>query len=99
MVIAVTPLLDRRSISLLAELLGRGFDLTVIECSPTGFVGPGRRLEEQAAFRVWLLEREMVRDQLRTAGAVLVEWHRGEPFAAAVEMARAWRRRPRVARR
>ncbi len=96
MVVAVTPLLDRRSEALMAELAGRGFDLTVIECSPAGFVAPGTRPAEQAAYRLWMLEREMVRAQLRSAGAALVEWGRGEPLPAALESARIWRRVPRV---
>jgi uncharacterized protein (DUF58 family) len=99
MVIAITPLLDRRSVALMGEMVGRGFDLTVIECSPTEFVDPGRRPTETTAYRLWMLERDMERDQLRRAGAALVEWHRGEPLGAVVEAARLWRRRPRVARR
>ncbi len=40
LVIAVTPLLDERSVAALVDLRGRGHDLVVLEVSPEGHVRP-----------------------------------------------------------
>ena len=43
LVIAVTPLLDERSIAALHDLRARGHDLAIVEVSPEELVEPGRR--------------------------------------------------------
>ena len=41
LILAITPLLDERSIGLVTDLRRRGCDLTVIEVSPLDHVSPG----------------------------------------------------------
>ena len=41
LVVAVTPLLDERSVAALVDLRGRGHDLVVLELSPEPYVEPG----------------------------------------------------------
>ena len=48
LVIAVTPLLDERSVAALVDLRGRGHDLVVLEVSPEPFVEPGTEPERPA---------------------------------------------------
>jgi uncharacterized protein (DUF58 family) len=97
-VVALTPLLDRRAIALMGELRARGFDLVILECSPAEYLPPPATRTATLARRLWLLEREGVREQLRGAGAALVEWRRGTPLPEVLEAVGAWRRLPRRAR-
>ncbi len=95
-VVALTPLLDARSLALMAELRARGFDLAVLECAPEPFAPPGPRRAEDLAHRLWLVERETIRAELRSVGVAVTTWRGDEPVAAAVEELLAWRRRWRA---
>jgi uncharacterized protein (DUF58 family) len=99
MVVALSPLVDPRSVAVLLELRGRGFDVVVIECSPLAFVAPAAGETEQLARRIWLLERDAARTKLRMAGAPVVEWSHDTPLAGVIGELVSWRRLPqRVAR-
>ena len=58
--IAVTPLLDERSIAALHDLPARGHDLAIVEVSPEELVEPGEGLDA-LAYRLWLLRRAALR--------------------------------------
>ena len=62
--IAVTPLLDERSIAALLDLRARGHDLAIVEVSPEDIVTPGDGLDA-LAYRLWLLRRAGLRAPLR----------------------------------
>lgn len=94
MVVAMTPLVDPRSAGLLARVRARGCDLLVVEVSPVPFLEPPRTPAEDLAYRAWMIERDVVRQRLRSIGATVVEWKRGEPFVAVMAEAVAWRARP-----
>jgi uncharacterized protein (DUF58 family) len=98
LIVALTPLLDDRAVTTLLDLRGRGFDLAVVEVSPTPFVPPAEGGAERLARRLWLLRREEVRARYRASGVPIVEWHEGTPLAAELEEVRAWRRYARVVR-
>ena len=66
--IALSPLLDERSVRALLHLRARGFDLAVVELSPLAFVEPGPEETEQLAYRLWTLQREALRAQFMAAG-------------------------------
>jgi uncharacterized protein (DUF58 family) len=95
-IVALSPLIDPRSIGIIGELAARGFDVAVVECSPAPFTVPGKRPTEAVAHRLWLLERDAVRARLRSAGVALTTWERGTPLAAAMDELTTWRRRHRV---
>jgi uncharacterized protein (DUF58 family) len=92
LVIALTPLLDERSVNALFDLRARGYDLAVIEISPAPFVDAGKSEVEQLAFRIWQLHRDSLRERLRQGGVAVTEWREGEPLAAGIEEVSAFRR-------
>jgi uncharacterized protein (DUF58 family) len=92
LVIALSPLLDERSINALHDLRARGYDLAVVEASPVPYMDPGRTAAERLAFRLWLLRRDALRQRLRQSGVAVVEWQEGMPLAVGLEEAGAFRR-------
>jgi uncharacterized protein (DUF58 family) len=98
LVLALTPLLDDRSVRALADLRSRGFDLAVVEISPVPFVEPGRGELDDLAYRLWLLRREALRSSYLQLGVPVVEWRKDAPLQAALEEVRTFRRHARVTR-
>jgi uncharacterized protein (DUF58 family) len=92
LVIALTPLLDERSVNALLDLRARGFDLVVLETSPVPFADPGDTAEERLAFRIWRLRRAALRARYRRAGVAVAEWTEEKPLAAALEEVTGFRR-------
>ncbi len=92
LVIALSPLLDERSVSALFDLRARGFDLMVIETSPLAYVDPGQTETERLGFRLWQLRRDALRERLRQTGMAVVDWREGIPLAVGIEEAGAFRR-------
>jgi uncharacterized protein (DUF58 family) len=98
LVLAVTPLLDERSIHTLLDLRARGHDLAVVEVSPERAVRPGPGLDA-LAYRLWLLRRAALRARLARAGVAVARWEDDMVFDEAIEGVRAFRRHARLARR
>ena len=98
LVLALTPLLDDRSVRALIDLRARGFDLAVVEISPVPFAEPGKDELDRLAYRLWLLRREALRASYLRVGVPVVEWREGEPLQAALEEVRTFRRHARVTR-
>jgi uncharacterized protein (DUF58 family) len=92
LVVALTPLLDERSINALFDLRARGYDLVVIETSPVPYVEAAGSEVEQLAFRLWQLRRDTLRERLRRGGVAVTEWRQGTPLAVHVEEVEAFRR-------
>lgn len=92
LVVALTPLLDERSIGALFDLRARGHDLVVFETSPVPYVDPGKTEIELLAFRLWQLRRDSLRERLRRSGVAVTEWKEGTPLAVHVEEVGAFRR-------
>jgi uncharacterized protein (DUF58 family) len=92
LVIALSPLLDPRSVGALFDLRARGFDLAVIETSPVPYMEPGRTAAERLAFRLWQLRREALRERLRQAGVAVVEWLDETPLEVEIEEVGEFRR-------
>ncbi|MGH9118535.1 MAG: DUF58 domain-containing protein [Acidimicrobiales bacterium] len=90
-VVALTPLVDPRSAGLLARVKARGCDLAVVEVSPLDFLDLPTSEADRLAHRAWAIERDVVRQRLRSIGATVVEWRRGEPFATVMAEVTTWR--------
>lgn len=99
LVVAVTPLLDRRSVAALLDLRARGHDLAVIEVAPDPFVEPGADEPDVLAHRLWLLRRDELRSRLERLGAAVGRVDDETPLDATIEGVRAFRRHARLARR
>ena len=98
LVVAFSPLLDERILTALVDIRARGHDLTIVELSPLAYVRPGEAETERLAFRLWQLQREVVRASYQSMGIPIVLWDPGQPFQAALEEVGGFRRQARLAR-
>ncbi|CAN5209596.1 DUF58 domain-containing protein [soil metagenome] len=98
LVLGVTPLVDPRFVTTLADLRARGFDLAVVEVDPVRFVDPGTTELERLAYRLWLLEREVLAARLARLGIAVARWDDAVDLQTALEGVRTYRRRARLAR-
>jgi uncharacterized protein (DUF58 family) len=99
LVVAVTPLLDERSIGALLDLCGRGHDLVVLEISPEPYLEPGRDRTDAVALRLWRLQRSDLRARFERAGAAVATLDDETTMEEAFEGVRAYRRHARLALR
>jgi uncharacterized protein (DUF58 family) len=98
LVVALTPLLDERSVGALLDLRARGFDLAVVDVSPVPFARPrGTRLDE-LAYRIWRLRRDALRNRFARAGVAVAEWQHRDDLQVILEEVRRFRRYARHAR-
>ncbi len=96
LVLALTPLVDPRFVTALEDLRGRRFDVAVIEVDPVRLVEPGRTEVERAAYRLWLLEREVLRSRLEGRGIGFATWGDAD-LESVLEEVRTFRRYSRPA--
>ena len=99
LVVAVTPLLDERSIGALLDLRGRGHDLVVLEISPEPFLEPGSDRSDLAALRLWRLQRAELRARFERLGAAVATLDDDVTMEEALEGVRAYRRHARLVQR
>jgi uncharacterized protein (DUF58 family) len=97
LVVALSPLLDDKSIEALLDLRGRGFDLAVIELEPEAYIAGPTDAYGELARRIWRMRREQLHDRFRRLGVPVAAWSPGEPLEAALEEVRTFRRNARRA--
>jgi uncharacterized protein (DUF58 family) len=97
LVLALSPLVDPRFVVALEDLRGRRYDVAVVEVDPVPLVRPGRTEVERAAYRLWLLEREVFRWRLERRGIGIATWADGA-LDTVLEEVRTFRRHARTAR-
>ena len=98
LVIALSPLLDPRSVGALLDLRARGHDLAVIDVSPIPFTTRPSSGLDAIAYDVWALRRDALRQSLQRSGVAVAEWRAGTPLQSALEEVRAFRRHAAYAR-
>jgi len=98
LVLALSPLLDERSVGALLDLRARGFDLAVLDVSPIPFTPRPASGLDALAYDIWALRRDALRHRLQQAGVAVTEWRPGVPLQGALEEVRAFRRHARLAR-
>jgi uncharacterized protein (DUF58 family) len=98
LVIALSPLLDDRSVGALLDLRARGHDLAVIDVSPVPFAPRPPSGLDAVAYDIWTLRRDALRHRLQRAGAAVAEWRDDTPLQAALEEVRSFRRYARHVR-
>jgi len=96
-VIALSPLLDPRSVGALLDLRARGHDLAVVDISPLPFAPRPPSGLDAVAYDIWALRRDALRQSLQRSGIAVAEWRAGAPFQAVLEEVRAFRRYARHA--
>jgi uncharacterized protein (DUF58 family) len=97
-VLALTPLLDDRSVGALLDLRARGFDLIVVEISPEPFLGAPTDEVGRVGRQLWRIRRETLRGRFERAGVPVATWDEARPLALALEEVTSFRRQARVAR-
>ena len=97
LVLGLTPLVDTRFVTALEDLRARRFDVAVVEVDPVPLVEPGRTDAEKLAYRLWLLEREVLRARLVALGIGVATWGDAE-LDTVLEEVRTYRRYTRLAR-
>ena len=98
LVLGLTPLVDPRFVAALQDLRARGYDVAVVEIDPIGVLQSESSEAERLAFRLWLLQREILRSRLLRLGIAVSRWSADEPLEVAVEEVRTFRRHARLAR-
>ena len=98
LVIALSPLLDLRSVGALLDLRARGHDLAVIDVSPVPFIVRPPSGLDAVAHDIWALRRDALRHRLQRAGVAVVEWQDDRSLQSVVEEVREFRRYARHAR-
>jgi uncharacterized protein (DUF58 family) len=96
LVLAVTPLLDERSVGAIFDLRGRGFDVAAIDVSPIPAEPAGTDPIGALAHRIWAMEREKLHRDLRRAGIAVAPWREGEHLQAPLWEVEASRRSARL---
>ncbi len=92
LIVAVTPLLDDRIISAVADLHGRGFDVAVVELPAEAFLEEPESETDAIARRIWELERDTLRRRFSRHGVPIARWKPEEPFEQALVEVEAFRR-------
>jgi len=95
LVIALTPLLDQRTINALLDLRARGFDLAVVDVSPIPYVADEHGTGDDLALRLWTMWRKALHHRYERVGVPVVEWSAERPLLGAIEEVTAFRRRMR----
>ena len=98
LVIALSPLLDQRSVGALLDLRARGYDLAVIDVSPVPFVARPSTGVDAIAHDIWVMQRDAIRHRLQRGGVAVVEWREERPLQSVLEEVREFRRYTRHAR-
>jgi uncharacterized protein (DUF58 family) len=92
LVVAITPLLDERSIRLVTDLRRRGRDLAIVEVSPLAHVAQGPTGADAAAYRLWILQRRALRARLQQQGIAVAVWDEDRLLASGLEGVNSFRR-------
>ena len=92
LIVAVTPLLDDRMISAVADLHGRGLDVAVVEIAAEHFLEETDDETDAIARRIWELQRDIVRRRFTRHGVPLAVWHLDDPFEQPLMEVEAYRR-------
>jgi uncharacterized protein (DUF58 family) len=97
LIVALTPLIDGRTVGALFDLRARGFDLAILELSPERFLPAPRDAEQALALRLWRMRRDALRDRLRALGVTIAAYDGEQPLRVPVLTAARTRRRGRGA--
>jgi uncharacterized protein (DUF58 family) len=92
LIVVVSPLVDERMLTVVADLRGRRHDVCVLDVSPLPFTAPGSGPTDATAYRIWVLQRAANRQRLLGQGIAVAEWQQGQPLAGPLEEMGRFRR-------
>lgn len=95
LIIALTPLLDQRTIVALLDLRARGFDIAVVDVSPIPYVADAHGAGDDLSWRLWTMWRKALHHSYERVGVPVVEWSPERSLPGALEEVTAFRRRMR----
>ena len=99
LVIALSPLLDPRSVGALLDLRARGYDLAVIDISPVPYVDAARQPgSTRIAYDIWVLRRDALRHACSAQASPSPSGATEGPLQSILEEVREFRRNARHAR-
>jgi len=99
LVLAITPLVDRRIAGALLDLHDRGHDLAVLEVAPEVVVPPPAGEREKLAYRLWRLHRDVIRHWYLRNGIAVWTSGPGAPLQASLWELQRFRSRSHRVRR
>ncbi len=76
-ILAITPLIDERTIGAIGDLRRRRLDIRVIEVSPSRWTPEPRSAMDRLAWRLWEMQRQARRDRFAAVGVPVVQWREG----------------------
>jgi uncharacterized protein (DUF58 family) len=97
LLVALTPLVDRRMSSILLDLRARGIDIAVVEISAESLLPNTANQREQLAHRLWSLHRSAIRYQYQQAGLPVSVWELNRPLQIPFTELKRFRRTSRRA--
>jgi uncharacterized protein (DUF58 family) len=92
LIVALSPLLDERSVNVLLDIRRRGFDLAVVEISSEDDPSQSSDEVEVLARRLWRLQRQAVRGRFQRVGVPVAVWGEGSSLVEVLEEVKAFRR-------
>ncbi len=95
LVVALTPMIDERSIEALLNLRARRFDLAIVEVMAEAFAAPASHEAAILAYRMWRLERAATVLRYRSLGVPIAQWRPGRPLQGPLFEARQFGRHDR----
>ena len=97
LVLALTPLLDERTVTALFDLRGRGFDVAIVEVSPVPTPPSSKDAIDRLARRVWAMERQRLRRRFQAVGVAVAQWEEDDLLQRPVWEVASFRRSERLA--
>jgi uncharacterized protein (DUF58 family) len=98
LLVALTPLVDRRMSAMLLDLRARGHDIAVVEISADALLPATHSQREQLARRLWTLHRGAIRYRFQQAGLPVSVWEPGRPLQIPLMELQKFRRTSRRVR-
>jgi uncharacterized protein (DUF58 family) len=82
LLVAFSPLTDRRVVDAINDLNSRGFPVVVVDTLHEDAIVAGPGPEAALAHRVWRMQREAARETFATAGVPVLRWDGTVPLQA-----------------
>ena len=90
--VAVTPLTDRRTVTALLDRAARGTEVAVVQVSLEPYAAQSTSAADRLGRAMWRLEAQRTADRIRERGVPVVTWDEHEPLDGSMEEVAAFQR-------